>query len=93
MLPRPFARIPRRWRRALEVDSDLAELEGLAAGTGLLTGQLARSVETAAETCPVCGGTAEPVVIDLVARRVDRRCLSCDHRWARVESVKARPEP
>ncbi len=91
MLPRPFSRLPRRWRRALEVDSDLAELEGLAAGTGLLTGDLARAAGTAPERCPICGGGAEPVVIDLVAHLVDRRCLACTHRWARTESVRERP--
>lgn len=93
MLPRPLARLPRRWRRALEVDSDLAELEGLAAGTGLLTGLLARTAGTAPDRCPLCEGSAEPVVVDLVAQRVDRRCLACGHRWTRGEAVKGRPAP
>ncbi|QXC63312.1 hypothetical protein KSP35_11285 [Aquihabitans sp. G128] len=47
-----MSRLPRfwqspTWRRALQVDGDLAEVEGLAAGTGLLTGSIAQATHRA----------------------------------------------
>ena len=75
------------WRKALDVDSDLAEAEGLAAGTGLLTGGLLRNSKLAPVPCPQCGGPGDAMVIDLVARLVTRRCQDCGHRWASDEPV------
>jgi len=89
-----MARIPRfwqspSWRRALHVDGDMAEVEGLAAGTGLLTGELARSTHLEPVTCPECQGVGDAVVIDLVARVVTRRCQSCGHRWTTDEVLRS----
>lgn len=70
---------------------DLAGVEGLAAGTGLLTGDLARAAGTEVVACPRCAGASEPVVIDLVAGLVVRACLRCEHRWERRETVSGRP--
>ena len=75
-----------RWREALRPDSDLAQAEGLAAGTGLLTGTVARTAgarqaHAVDADCPVCGGKADIVVVDLVASSTTARCLSCSHRW------------
>ncbi|MCU1496108.1 MAG: hypothetical protein JWM47_61 [Acidimicrobiales bacterium] len=78
------------WRKALHVDSDLAEIEGLAAGTGLLTGDLARSARAEAVDCPTCGGIADAVVIDLVARAVTHRCRACGHRWTMDEPARSK---
>jgi predicted Zn finger-like uncharacterized protein len=75
-----------RWRDALRPDSDLAQAEGLAAGTGLLTGTVARSVgvrtaSTADASCPSCGAASEIVVVDLIVHATTLRCPSCAHRW------------
>lgn len=75
-----------RWREALRPDSDLAQAEGLAAGTGLLTGTVAKSVGTRKvsitdATCPTCGGPSEIVVVDLVAEATTLRCTDCGRRW------------
>ncbi len=75
-----------RWRNALHPDTDLAQAEGLAAGTGLLTGTLAKSasahkVAVLDAGCPSCGGDGEIVVVDLVAASTTMRCLSCARRW------------
>jgi hypothetical protein len=74
-----------RWRDALRPDSDLALAEGLAAGTGLLTGTVARSAGAAklegAATCATCGATAEIVVVDLVDAATTFRCPACRRRW------------
>jgi len=75
-----------RWRDALRPDSDLAEAEGLAAGTGLLTGTVARTAPTAQAMevnppCPSCSGTSEIVVVDLVVHATTLRCRSCARRW------------
>ncbi len=78
-----------QWRRMLLLDGDrdLAEAEGLAAGTGLLTGDTARQkVDTV--PCPICTGVGDVVVIDLVARVVSRRCQSCGHRWDTDEPAR-----
>jgi hypothetical protein len=81
-----FWRSP-RWRDALRPDSDLAEAEGLAAGTGLLTGTVARTagvrkVAAAVEgTCPTCGGPSEIVVVDLIVQTTTLRCQACARRW------------
>jgi hypothetical protein len=74
----------RRWLDALRPDADLAEAEGLAAGLGLLTGQVARSTaRTSAPVanCPGCGGSCVIVVLDLVGRSSTRKCTSCARRW------------
>ena len=75
-----------RWREALRPDSDLAQAEGLAAGTGLLTGTVARSVGTRKVSlhdarCPGCDGPSEIVVVDLVAEATTLRCTECGRRW------------
>ncbi len=74
-----------RFRDVLRPDSDLAEAEGLAAGTGLLTGTVARTagaqrVATGTE-CPACGGESEIVVVDLIVGATTLRCQSCTRRW------------
>jgi len=76
-----------RWREALRPDSDLAQAEGLAAGTGLLTGEVARSAPSAAVAvddteCPACHGQSEIVVVDLIVGRTTLRCRSCGRRWS-----------
>lgn len=74
-----------RFREVLRPDSDLAEAEGLAAGTGLLTGTVARTagaqrvVSDAA--CPACQGDSEIVVVDLIVGVTTLRCQSCARRW------------
>ena len=75
-----------RWREALRPDSDLAQAEGLAAGTGLLTGTVAKSVgprkaALSDDTCPSCHGASEIVVVDLVAEVTTLRCTECGRRW------------
>ena len=75
-----------RWRDALRPDSDLAQAEGLAAGTGLLTGTVARTaggskVAVADPTCPSCSGHGEIVVVDLIVHATTHRCQSCGRRW------------
>lgn len=75
-----------RWRDALRPDADLAQAEGLAAGTGLLTGTVAKAagahkVAVLDTGCPSCGGDGELVVVDLVAATTTLRCLSCSRRW------------
>lgn len=74
------------WRKAFKVDSDHAEIEGLAAGTGLLTGDLTRTASAGEAPCPRCGGAGEVVAVDLVASSTHRRCRSCAHSWASVNS-------
>ena len=75
-----------RWRDALRPDADLAQAEGLAAGTGLLTGTVAktagpRKILRPSPPCPSCGGESEIVVVDLVAEATTLRCTDCRHRW------------
>lgn len=74
-----------RWRDALRPDSDLALAEGLAAGTGLLTGELARTVGTTKTDtvvrCASCAVPAEVVVVDLIDESTTYRCPTCRRRW------------
>lgn len=77
-----------RWRKALQVD-DLSEVEGRAAGTGLITGDLALKADIAHERCPRCQGDGEPTVIDLVSHTVKRRCNRCNHRWLSYDPIEA----
>jgi hypothetical protein len=75
-----------RWRDALRPDSNLAQAEGLAAGTGLLTGTVARSagqrkVLVSDPLCPTCAGPSEIVVVDLIVEATTLRCQSCGRRW------------
>lgn len=79
------------WRRILKVDSDLAEAEGLAAGTGLLTGSLAEDADLPRATCPRCGGAGEVVSIDLLDGEVVRRCRSCAQAWSERPAERIRP--
>lgn len=74
-----------KWRKALQVDGDLAEVEGRAAGTGLITGDLVQKADIAAERCPRCRGIGEPTVVDLVSNTVQRRCKRCGHSWDSFE--------
>lgn len=81
-----MARLPRfsfplQWRKALRPDGRLAEAEGLAAGTGMLTGDVLRNRPASAAPCPTCSGRGEVVVIDLLSAVVSRRCQSCGNRW------------
>lgn len=78
------------WRKALTPDGHMAEVEGLAAGTGLLTGELVRGVAVNDAPCPECSGTGEVVVIDLVAQLVARRCRVCGHRWETASTAPIR---
>ncbi len=82
---KPFWRSA-RWREVFHPESSLATVEGLAAGTGLLTGSVAQATDVDA-TCPSCAGGGEVVVIDLVAHAVSLRCRTCGHRWMLDESV------
>ena len=71
-------------------DADLAEAEGLAAGTGLLTGTVARtSTKAVIAPCPNCGGTAEVVVVDLILASTTMRCRSCRRRWTIADATQA----
>lgn len=93
-MPSPFTRLSRRWAssrwpRALKVDRGLAEAEGLAAGTGLLTGDIARTRAMWAP-CPECGGRGDALVIDLIGNSVSRRCERCTLRWDDVLPVASR---
>ncbi|MCU1371746.1 MAG: hypothetical protein JWO77_2940 [Ilumatobacteraceae bacterium] len=75
-----------RWREALRPDTGMAQAEGLAAGTGLLTGTVAKSagprkVAVANPDCPTCRGESEIVVVDLIVGVTTLRCQSCGRRW------------
>lgn len=75
-----------RWRDALRPDTDLAQAEGLAAGTGLLTGTVAktaghRKIAAPDLPCPACGASSEIVVVDLIVHVTTLRCPSCGRRW------------
>lgn len=85
-----FWRSP-KWRKVLQIDSDLAEAEGLAAGTGLLTGSLAEQADLPLERCPRCDGAGEVVSIDLLDDEVVRRCRSCAHPWVQRYPDRIRP--
>jgi hypothetical protein len=76
-----------RWRKAWLPDSGMAEAEGLAAGTGLLTGEVARTTPVADVACPACHRPSVVVVIDLVAHETSRACPSCGNRWTSAERV------
>lgn len=90
---RPRFSLSPQWRKALQPDGHMAEAEGLAAGTGLLTGELVRGAAIDDAPCPECSGPGEVVVIDLVARLVARRCQSCGHRWESNSPAVARARP
>jgi len=71
--------------------TDTAREEGLAAGTGLITGQLADTFRggsgSAERVCPSCGHLATFTdVIDLVEDRTHHHCEVCRHRWAATAS-------
>jgi hypothetical protein len=55
--------------------------EGLAAGTGLLTGSVAEQVVTEVAACPQCQRPAVVDVLDLVDKRAVYVCTACAHRW------------
>ena len=58
-----------------------AREEGLAAGTGLLTGRVAEQAVPDVAACPVCGKPAVVDVLDLVDRQARYVCTACAHRW------------
>lgn len=62
-----------------------AQDEGLAAGTGLLTGESARERAGTGAACPVCAHEAEAVAIDLVRFRVAWHCEHCGHEWTEAQ--------
>lgn len=69
--------------------------EGLAAGTGLITGHLAddyRGSERSADVvCPSCRHRSTLTdVIDLVERRTHYHCENCRHRWVVATSGSRR---
>lgn len=80
-----------RWRNVFQVDSDLAEAEGLAAGTGLLTGSLVDETDLPGGTCPRCDAEGEVISIDLLDGEVVRRCRTCAHSWATHAPDRIRP--
>ncbi|MCB1030092.1 MAG: hypothetical protein KDA95_02060 [Acidimicrobiales bacterium] len=75
-----------RWRGVLNPDTDFAAAEGLAAGTGILTGTVARSARRGAtqngSLCPSCDDVSEIVMVDLVAGSTTLRCTRCTKRWS-----------
>lgn len=75
------------WREIFSLDRDPAEAEGLAAGTGILTGDLAGGSGVSAVPCTRCGSTSAVSVetIDLVIGEVTRRCGRCALVWTRAE--------
>ena len=79
-----------QWWRIARPDIELAEVEGRAAGTGLLTGEVVRNTPVADLPCPVCHWDAEVKVIDLVTHRVTRRCTACGHQWESYEALEPR---
>jgi hypothetical protein len=58
-----------------------AREEGLAAGTGLLTGSVAEKVVTEVAACPQCRRPAVVDLLDLVDRQARYVCTACAHRW------------
>lgn len=80
-----LVRLTERIRAAVRSDDD-AHAEGLAAGTGLLTGaaaaRISRHTDFPDERCPQCGGRGEVLVVDLVDRRARCVCVECAHAWS-----------
>lgn len=83
------------WKELFALDDDLAEAEGLAAGTGLLTGDLAEATPVRRRPCPRCQSDKEVEVesVDLIAVEISRRCQSCGYAWTVSESVASRRTP
>ena len=81
------------WREVFATERDQAEVEGLAAGTGLLTGDLAEATKVADRDCPRCGNHDEIEVetVDLLNTSVTRQCQSCGHTWTVLEIAPRRP--
>jgi predicted Zn finger-like uncharacterized protein len=81
-----------KWRDVFSVDFADAEAEGLAAGTGLLTGDLADSSDVRNAACPRCQASHRVEVdsVDLIAASVSRRCGSCGYAWTVAETVARR---
>jgi hypothetical protein len=70
-----------RWLRPRT--NDHARTEGMAAGTGLLTGSVADAYAATASNCPRCRSKAVAIhVVDLVERRTDLCCQRCGHYWS-----------
>jgi hypothetical protein len=61
--------------------------EGMAAGTGLMTGRVADTYAGLLSSCPACRSRSVVIhVVDLVERRTDLCCQRCRHYWS-VEGV------
>jgi hypothetical protein len=78
-----------KWRELFALDDDLAEAEGLAAGTGLLTGGLVDATPVQEVACPRCGGVDDVEVesVDLIASEITRRCRGCGLAWTVAEAA------
>ena len=68
------------WLVALLRPMDARE-EGLAAGTGILTGRVAERVPTPVAVCGHCEHPAVVDVLDLVEKKAGYVCTHCAHRW------------
>jgi hypothetical protein len=55
--------------------------EGMAAGTGLLTGSVAEQAVHEVTDCPQCSRPAVVDVLDLVDKQARYVCTACAHRW------------
>lgn len=58
-----------------------AREEGLAAGTGLLTGRVVERSVPDVVACPTCAAAAVVEVVDLVDKLARFTCTRCAHRW------------
>lgn len=60
-----------------------AREEGLAAGTGVLTGKVAERAVTDVQECPMCRRDAAVVdALDLVEKVAHHVCTACNYRWS-----------
>ena len=76
-----------RWLRPRS--NDHARTEGMAAGTGLLTGSVTDAYTADTSSCPQCRARAVVIhVVDLVERKTDLCCQRCRHYWS-VQGVPA----
>jgi hypothetical protein len=76
-----------RWLRPRT--NDHARTEGMAAGTGLLTGSVADGYAAAPTSCPKCRSSRVAThVVDLVERKTDLCCQRCRHYWS-IDGVPA----
>jgi hypothetical protein len=70
-----------RWLRPRS--NEHARTEGMAAGTGLLTGSVADLYAETGTSCPRCRSASVAYhVVDLVERRTELSCRRCAHYWS-----------